>query len=72
MSKDVQFSLKGLTSEEVAVYALNQMFRNQLIIIPGMIMKTAKFIERFLPDKLLLRAAYHMQQRKNTKKRVIR
>ncbi len=69
---DVQFSLKGLNSEEVAVYALNQMFRNQLIIIPGMIMKTAKFIERFLPDKLLLRAAYHMQQRKNAKKRVIR
>lgn len=69
---DVTFSLKGKNSMEVACYAITQMFRGTLVIIPGVIMKAAKFAERFLPEKLLLRASYHMQHRKTARKRTIR
>lgn len=61
---NVRFSVKGLESRAVAEYAVKGMFRRKLIIVPGVLMKCARFFERFLPEKLLLRAAYHMQKRK--------
>lgn len=69
---NVTFSLKGLKSMDVAYYAITQMLRGTLIIVPGAIMKAAKVAQRFVPDKLLLRMAYHFQHRKSTKKRTIR
>lgn len=61
---NVRFSVKGLESSVVAECAVNGMFRRKLIIIPGALMKCARFFERFFSEKLLLRAAYHMQKRK--------
>ena len=61
---NVKFALKGLTSEYVAKYAIEKMFRRKLIIIPGFIMKCAKFGTRLVPEKLLLRVAYNQQKRK--------
>lgn len=61
---NVKFSVKGLESRAVAKTAVNGMFLKKLIIIPGFMMKCARFLERFLPEKWLLKAAYHMQKRK--------
>lgn len=61
---NVRFSVKGLDSQTVARCAVRGMFRRKLVIIPGFVMKCARFFERFLPEKWLLRAAYHMQKRK--------
>lgn len=61
---DVKFSVKGLSSEYVAKYAIDKMFKRKLIIIPGIQMKLAKFFGRFCSEKLLLRISYHMQKRK--------
>lgn len=61
---DVKFSVKGLSSQYVAKYAVEKMFKRKLIIIPGMQMKLAKFFGRFCSEKSLLRISYHMQKRK--------
>lgn len=61
---NVRFALKGLTSEYVARYAIKKMFKRKLIIIPGFIMKCAKFATRLVPEKLLLKVAYNQQRKK--------
>ena len=61
---DVRFSVKGLSSEFVARYAVENMFRKKTVIVPGKLMKLARFSERLLPEKAIVRAAYHMQHRK--------
>ena len=61
---NVRFSVKNLTSQEVAEYAIKKMFQKKLIIVPGALMKAARFSERLLPEKLLLRCSCHMQKRK--------
>lgn len=64
---DVKFSVKGLESRYVAEYAIRKMFRGKLVIVPGITMKLAHGFGRFLPDKQLLKVAYHMQKRKSGK-----
>ncbi len=60
----VRFSLKQMKSEYVAEYAVKNMFRKKLIIIPGIIIKTAKVLSKISPDKLVARVAYKQQKRK--------
>lgn len=61
---DVRFSVKGLSSEFVARYAVDRMFRRKVVIVPGFPMKAALFGERFLSQGAVARIAYHMQRRK--------
>ena len=44
----VKFSVKGMSSCEVAAYALRKMFQKKLVIVPGLMMKAAKFSGRWL------------------------
>ena len=60
----VHFSVKPLRSTYVAKYALDNMFKNKLMIIPGTKMKLAKFFSRFVSDKFLLRIIYRVQKKK--------
>lgn len=60
----VKFNIKQLKSEDVAKYAIDKMFENKMLIIPGFKMKCAKFFGRFLSDKALLRLAYKIQKKK--------
>lgn len=55
------FNTKSATSEYVARYAIDNMFKNKLIIIPTLKMKLAVFMTRLVPTKLLLRINYHIQ-----------
>lgn len=61
---DVRFSVKGLSSESVARYAVESMFRKKTVIVPGKLMKLTRFAERLLPERAVVRAAYHMQHRR--------
>lgn len=60
----VEFSVKPLPSSYVAKYAIDKMFDNKMLIIPGFKMKCAKFFSRFISDKLLLKITYNIQKRK--------
>lgn len=61
---DVKFSLKGLSAEAVARYALDRMFAGKTVIVPGTAMKAARFFERLLPERAIVGAAYHFQKKK--------
>lgn len=61
----VKFSIKGLESRRVAEYAIKQMFKGKLTVIPGVQMKALKFLMRFAPEKLLLKISYSIQHHKN-------
>lgn len=65
----VKFNLKSLDARYVARYAIDRMFKNKLIIIPGLGVKMGIFFSRFLPTKLLLRISYNIQKRKDDKKK---
>ena len=61
---DVQFKLKGLSSEYVAKYALNKMFKGQFYIVPGWKIKLAKFGAKIVPNSLVAKVSYRIQRRK--------
>ena len=61
---DVKFAVKGLESNLVATYALNNMFKNKLVIIPGFLNKIAAIGCKFAPLSLLLKIDYKIQSKK--------
>ena len=56
-----KFSIKGLSSEYVSKIAIDKMFKNKLIIIPGLFNKLGIFFSRFIPYKLQLKIIYNIQ-----------
>ena len=58
------FSVKGISSEYTAKYAIDKMFQKKLIIVPTFRMKLVLFLSRFAPWKLILRISYKIQERK--------
>ncbi len=60
----VRFSVKGLSSARVARCAIDGMFAHKLVITPGALMKCVRVAQRLAPEKVLLRACWHMQKRK--------
>lgn len=64
---NVKFSIKQMSSKEVATYAIDKMLEGKMIIIPGFKMKCSKFFGRFVSDKFLLKIAYGVQRKKVNK-----
>lgn len=60
----VKFSVKPHSSEYVAKYGIDKMFKRKLIIVPGLIMKISVFGTRLLSTKILARIAYKIQKKK--------
>ena len=60
----VSFSLKGLDSDYVGKYAIDSMFKNKFIIIPGFNIKALRVIFKVVPDSILVRFVYKSQRRK--------
>jgi len=54
--------------KKVASYAVEQMLRGKLIIIPGKLMKIAVLSRRILPEKTLCRLLYFLQSKKFVQK----
>lgn len=61
---DVEFSIKGLSSEYVAKYAIKKMFEGKFYIIPGIKIKLAKVASKIFPTNIVSKVSYHMQKRK--------
>lgn len=61
---DVQFALKGLSSEYVAKYALENMFKGKFYIVPGWKIKLARFGAKIAPSSFVAKISYKMQRRK--------
>lgn len=60
----VKFNTKALTSEYVAKYAIEKMLKGKEIIVPGIKIKLAKFGSKIVPDKILAKITYKMQEKK--------
>lgn len=63
---DVHFSLKPLSSEYVAKYAIDKTLKNKLMIIPGTINKIIQVLSKLSPSKLTSEVVYHNQTRKKS------
>lgn len=60
----VSFNLESLESYDVAKYAVKQMFRKKVVIIPGFKIKMGVFALRLLPRSLVRKIAYKIQKNK--------
>lgn len=60
----VTFSMKPITPEYAAEYALKKTFAGQLIAIPELKLRAGIFASRFVPYKLLAAVIYSMQKQK--------
>ncbi|MEA5003085.1 MAG: SDR family oxidoreductase [Christensenella sp.] len=61
----VAFGMHGLSSEYVAEYTVKKMFAGKTVIVPGAIMKGARFFSKLLPDSFVAKMAYGFQDNKN-------
>lgn len=61
---NVKFKMKAMDAQTVAEYAVEQMLKKKMLIIPGFKMKCTKFFSRFLSDKMLLKITHRIQKRK--------
>lgn len=59
------FTIKSLSSEYTAKYAIDKTLKHKLIIVPGFSTKMGLFLNRFLPYKLQLKIIFNIQKRKN-------
>ena len=62
----VSFSVKPITPDYAAEYALRKAFDRQLIAIPGFGVRAGVFASRFAPHKLLSAIVYGIQHSKKT------
>ncbi len=60
----VSNALDGLSSINVAEYALDRMLKGQKIIVPGFKSKCSHFFAKVLPDNLLCKITYNIQKQK--------
>ena len=66
---NVKFLMRGKDSREIAATAVQGMMERKLIIIPGLLMKTSYILTKCMPNAILLESSYHIQHRKNHKRR---
>ena len=61
---DVEFAIKGLSSEYVAKYAIKKFEKGKFYIIPGFSIKCARIAVKFAPSNLVSKITYKIQKRK--------
>ena len=61
----VKFAVRPLSSEYVAKYAVDMLFKKKLVIVPGFTIKLARFFSKFTPDNILAEITYYIQTRKD-------
>ena len=61
---DVEFALKGLSSEYVAEYAINKFLKGKFYIVPGWKIKLARLGAKLAPASFVAKISYNMQKRK--------
>ena len=61
---NVEFALKGISANYCANYAITQMFKKKITIIPAFKMKVLVVLARFIPTKIYIRIAAKQQRKK--------
>ena len=62
----VTFSMKPITPEYAAKYALNKAFSGKVIAIPGLKIRAGLLVAKFVPHRLLPVFVYEIQKRKKS------
>lgn len=60
----VKFALPGISAKYCARYAVRQMFKRQIVIVPSLTMKAGVILSKFLPRNLVSRIAGFQQKKK--------
>ncbi len=60
----VKFNLSAKSSEYVAKYTVEKFLKGKFDIIPGFEVKCAKFFSKIIPNNLLAKVCYHIQESK--------
>lgn len=60
----VKFSIKPMSSELVARYAINKTLKGKLMIIPGFKIKCLHVLSKLTPERIVAEVTYHNQTRK--------
>ena len=60
----MEFALKGISANYCANYAITQMFKKKITIVPAIKMKALVVLARFIPTKLYIRIAAKQQRKK--------
>lgn len=58
------FNMKALSSDYVAKYGVDKMFKKKLVIVPGVTIRLGLFFNRFLSNKMSLKVVYGIQSKK--------
>lgn len=61
---NVEFALPGITPEYCADYAIRQMKRRKVVIVPTVTLKAATALGRFIPQSAYIAIAGHQQKKK--------
>ena len=61
---NVRHSIGGVSSKKVAKAGIDGMFRGDVVILPGFLMKLTYIGEKFLSESLMLKVAYYAQSKK--------
>ena len=61
---NIKKSIYVKETKSVANYIVKKMFKDKLIIIPGVLMKIIVFINNFIPKKIMLKLNYNIQKKK--------
>lgn len=61
----VKFCIRGVSSEYVAKYAIDQMLNGKGLILPSILIKCVKILVKIAPDNLVTEVSYHTQRSKN-------
>jgi len=61
---NVEFALAGITPEYCVRYALKQMKRRKVVIVPTLTLKAVTTCGRFIPQKVLIAITAHQQKKK--------
>lgn len=60
----VKFNAPSLSSEYVAKYSIDQMFKNKFMILPGKEAKLLRIISKFVPSSFIAKCVFGVQERK--------
>lgn len=61
---NVNFALSGISSEYCVKYALSQMKKRKVVIVPTIIIKTAVMAAKLIPNQLCIKLAGNQQKKK--------
>ena len=61
----VNFSMKPLTSDYVAKYAIRKMFQKKTVIVPGIVCKFSAVASKLLPSGIIGKVCYEIQKNKS-------